>query len=169
MKMMRLSVWSICPCLALCLLGLSQPTKATITSATELIEKAALFDGKIVQFQGEIIGDIMSRDQYVWLNINDGQATIGIWAAKDIMPPVKYTGEYRYYGDTILVTGKFHRACSQHGGDLDLHATEISLIAQGHEIEHETHNNKWYIAGILFIGIIALALLPWLTSKHARD
>jgi len=46
-------------------------------SSSELIEGASRLDGQTVEFRGEAIGDLMPRGDHVWLNVSDGQNTLG--------------------------------------------------------------------------------------------
>jgi len=101
--------------------------------ATELIENAKEYDGKIVVYEGEVIGDIMVRGEYCWINLNDGEAAIGVWIKKDMAKEIEYKGSYRFRGDWIRVKGIFNRSCLEHGGDLDIHAISLEKIEKGKE------------------------------------
>ncbi len=46
---------------------------------------------------------------------------------------IRFVGSYRYCGDRVLVIGTFHRACPEHGGDLDIHAVRLEVVAPGFE------------------------------------
>ncbi|MFH1683597.1 MAG: DNA-binding protein [Candidatus Margulisiibacteriota bacterium] len=132
---------------------------ASVLSGNELVENAKLHDGQTVEFQGEVIGDIMARGKFAWLNVNDGTRAIGIWAKKDQTKNIIYSGDYNHIGDTIKVLGSFHRACPEHGGDLDIHAQEISLMKEGHKVEHPVDPWKVTFSIILFIATLALYLI----------
>lgn len=138
----------------------SIPATAKTISSNELIEKAQLYDGKTIEFQGEVIGDIMARGNYAWLNVNDGTQAIGVWAEKGQVQKIKRSGDYKYIGDEIKIIGVFHRACPDHGGDLDIHAREIHIAEAGHKTDHPINSTKALIAAILFIAILALILIP---------
>lgn len=125
----------------------------------ELVESARIYDGKIVEFRGEVIGDIMKRGNHVWLNVNDGKRAIGIWATKDQVKNIIYPGDYNHIGDTIKIVGTFNRACSQHGGDLDIHAQQISLLKEGHKVEHPVDPWKITFSIILLIATVAIYLV----------
>ncbi|MCM8827251.1 MAG: DNA-binding protein [Candidatus Omnitrophica bacterium] len=99
--------------------------------STKLIGNAKEYDGKIIIYEGEVIGDIMLRGKYAWINVNDGKGTIGVWVDRDLAKEVSFTGNYRYNGDWIEIKGIFNRACLQHGGDLDIHAKTIRIIRKG--------------------------------------
>jgi hypothetical protein len=135
--------------LLIVLLLISSPAWAE--TAQELIEKAAEFDGKTVKMQGEVVGDIMVRGEYAWINVNDGTRTIGIWVKKGLVENIKYVGDYNHLGDMVKFSGVFHRACRQHGGDLDIHAEKLVIAQHGDLVDHPVSPAKIAAALILFI------------------
>jgi len=74
-------------------------------TSDELINKAKEYDKKEVVYTGEMVGDIMQRGQYAWINISDGNNAIGVWLPYDQTKQIKYKGSYDFIGDTIKVTG----------------------------------------------------------------
>ncbi|MDP2927900.1 MAG: DNA-binding protein, partial [Candidatus Omnitrophota bacterium] len=48
-------------------------------SSSELINNAKEYDGKLIVYSGEVIGDVMLRGEFAWVNINDGQNALGAW------------------------------------------------------------------------------------------
>jgi len=139
---------------------LSLPSQAVVVSANQLVEDALHYDGASIEYVGEVVGDIMARGEYVWLNVNDGSRAIGIWAEKKLVKNIEKTGSYNYIGDKVKVVGDFHRACPEHGGDLDIHAETISVIEEGHKIEHALNPTKIVVAIILLLAVLALIFLP---------
>jgi hypothetical protein len=117
----------------------------------ELVDKAAEFDGKTVEMQGEVIGDVMVRNQHAWINVNDGTRTIGIWVKQGLVENIKYVGDYNHLGDMVKFSGVFNRACSQHGGDLDVHADKLVIAQEGDLIDHPVSPFKIAAAIILFV------------------
>lgn len=83
---------------------------------------------KTIEYEGEIIGDIMKRGSYTWINVHDDANAVGVWVPAMEMGNVKYSGQYKYTGDIIRVTGTFHRACIEHGGDMDIHAEKLEIV-----------------------------------------
>jgi len=124
-------------------------------SSTELINNAKHYDDKVVDYRGEVIGDIMIRGQYAWVNINDGQNAIGIWGLKALIKEITHKGSYGFKGDVVEITGKFNRSCPEHGGDLDIHAQSIRRVTAGKQIFESLDLNKIKIAFIL-LGIVFL-------------
>ena len=135
-------------------------------SGNELVENANMLDGQIVLFEGEVIGDIMNRGDHAWLNVNDGTRAIGIWAKKDQLNNIDRIGDYFNKGCVIKVVGVFHRACPQHGGDLDIHAEEITILDQGYPIKHPIPGWKIPLAWALFLITLGTHLIfVWLKRR----
>ena len=133
-------------------------------SSTELINNAKLYDGKIVTYEGEVIGDIMARGEYAWINVNDGQNAIGIWLDKNLTREISYTGSYRFRGDWLEISGVFQRACLEHGGDLDIHAQAIRKVRQGRQIIEKLNMSKRSLAFVL-LGVLCLV---WILKQLKR-
>lgn len=127
-------------------------------SSADLINNAKQYDGKVVDYKGEVIGDVMIRGQYAWVNINDGQNAIGIMCDRFLIKEIRCGGSYKFKGDIIEVRSIFHRACLEHGGDLDIHAQSINKITPGKEILESLSLNKLKTAFVLLVVLIILSL-----------
>jgi hypothetical protein len=134
-------------------------------SSTELINSAKLYDGKTIVYTGEIIGDIMARGDYAWVNVNDGKNAIGVWINKNLIKDIHYMGSYKFKGDVVEVSGIFHRACLQHGGDLDLHAQSLTKRIAGGPIQ-EIPNFKERSIVILLLGALGLIWILTLLKRR---
>ena len=146
---------------------LAESSNAQTVSSTELIEKAKFYNNKIVEYQGEAVGDVMARGDYCWVNLNDGQNAVGIWAKTDLISPlIKYKGDYNNKGDIVFVKGIFHRACPQHGGDLDIHIAEAFKIKQGSSVSHRVNLAKVISALSLFLTALGLSVLYNIRRKR---
>lgn len=124
-------------------------------SSAELINNAKLYDGKVVNYEGEVIGDIMKRGDYAWINVNDGKNAIGIWINSGLVKDISYTGSYKSVGDGIEVTGVFRRVCPEHGGDLDIHAQSLRKTGAGRYLQEKVNVDKRNQL-FIFLGIIGL-------------
>jgi len=137
------------------------PAFAQPLSSTALIHDAKQYDGKVVDYEGEVIGEIMVRGEYAWMNVYDGDNALGIWLPKDLIRGVLYAGSYKSRGDTVAVTGIFHENCLEHGGDLDIHAQAVRIISPG-RVATERINfakvNQAAILGVLCLLMLILAL-----------
>ncbi|OGB87051.1 hypothetical protein A3H38_02375 [candidate division WOR-1 bacterium RIFCSPLOWO2_02_FULL_46_20] len=149
-----------------CFLLLGNCAAAAAVSSNDLIAKAHIYDGRTIEFTGEVVGDVMIRGDFAWLNINDGAQAIGVWTNKQAAEKISYVGDYTHIGDTVKVAGQFHRACPQHGGDLDIHATEILISKQGHKVKHTVNNYKFAMTVILLLAIVAVSV--WSPIKKPK-
>jgi len=142
-------------------------SSAQAISSTELISNAKLYGGKQVVYEGEVIGDVMVRGNYAWLNINDGYNAIGVWVSADLAKGITYTGSYKSRGDLVEISGIFNRACLEHGGDLDIHAQAMRKIANGRIVQEKWNQDKFYF--VITLGIICVVLgILWTLMRFKR-
>ena len=127
-------------------------------TSKELLRDTSKWDGKNILFQGEAIGDIMRRGEFVWLNLQDDFGAIGIWAPQDLARAIQYTGDYRHKGDTIEIEGQFFKADPELGGELCIRAQRLTIVNQGNTIAQPLHPLKMEIAAIFSIGTLILGL-----------
>ncbi len=130
-------------CLALIIPG--SDCFAQASTSLDLINNAKQFDNKTISYKGEVIGEVMIRKDYVWLHVNDGTIAVGIWAPKTMVQDIRYAGDYHKKGDIVEVSGTFHRSCLEHGGDLDIHASEIKIINSGALVIQPISRKKGYL------------------------
>ena len=151
--------------LTLCLMRYAtSPCYAQTISSTDLINHAREYDGKTVVYTGEVIGDIMKRGEFAWLNVNDGVNAIGIWASSSQIKDLAVTGGYKRIGDEVEITGVFHRACPEHGGDLDIHAQALRKLAFGRRLQEHPNINEIRFA-IILLGILGAVWILTLLGK----
>ena len=138
-------------------------------SSAALVENANQWNGRIVSFKGEAIGEIMIHGNMAWIHVNDdpymetsaaaGGALSGynsghaIWLPADLARKIEVFGDYRRQGDIVKVAGVFNAACPEHGGDMDIHATSLTILRSGHSIEHPVSAKR----GLAAAGLVALA------------
>lgn len=106
---------------------------ARAESGEELVKNSADFDGAAVTFRGEVIG-ILVRGDSAWVNVLDNGVAIGVWCSANDAKKVSVVGDYTHIGDTVEVVGTFHMACPEHGGDLDIHAENFTVVSAGREL-----------------------------------
>jgi hypothetical protein len=130
------------------------------TSSGDLIEKAKVFDGKAVVFEGEAIGDPLPRGDFAWINVSDGNYAIGVWLPRGYLVRVESYGSYRQRGDRLRVLGEFRRACPDHGGDMDIHAASIEAVERGAPLRHPMDATRIALGAVL-LATGAASLVLW--------
>lgn len=126
----------------------------------QLIDNAKKYDGMEITYTGEAIGDIMVRGNYAWININDGDNAIGVWVPSSETKKISFTGSYKYNGDKIRVTGIFHRACKDHGGDFDIHSDYLQVIVKGSgKMQPMSNAKKNWAAGLMLLSAVLILIV----------
>lgn len=123
--------------LLLAAVGTSSPAAAHASEAPmaripEMVSRAHELGGRVVTFEGEAIGEALRADSdTVWVNVLDEGTAIGVWMPKEMASQITRYGVYRQTGDIVRVTGILNLACDRHGGDLDVHATALTVVEPG--------------------------------------
>jgi hypothetical protein len=129
--------------------------------SNDLINNARQYDGKVVVYAGEIIGDIMKRGDYAWINVLEGGSAIGVWVERSLLKEISFSGSYKSIGDGVEITGVFHRACPEHGGDLDIHAQSLRVTGAGRPVRERLNVDKRNQA-LIFLGVL---IVVWILSR----
>ena len=137
-------------------------------SSSDLINNAKQYDGQEVSYTGEVIGDVMIRGKFAWINVNDTKNAIGIWLPADLAKEVSYTGSYKTKGDIVEAKGKFNRACIEHGGDLDIHANSLQVIEKGANRDEVLSPRKITVAIVFLIICLTLTVIYFIRLGYGN-
>lgn len=132
---------------------------ADVVELNQLVENAAAMDGQTVTVAGEAIGEAMERGDHAWVNINDSTNAMGIWMPLEDAQIITVFGDYKHRGDQLQVTGVFNRACSEHGGDVDIHSDSIKVVKAGYSTEESVSSQKIIIGAVLVFLALVIGLL----------
>lgn len=144
-------------------------------NSASLVENAVFWNGRIITFKGEAIGECMVRGDMAWLHLNDDAymeknieegALLGgynsghaIWISAELARQILFWGDFKHQGDIVKVSGTFHAACREHGGDMDIHAASMVVIRNGHPVRHHLNLQRtayataWFTIVAVLIGI----------------
>jgi len=129
------------------------PGLAVAESGKELIENSEIFDGNLVSFQGEVIG-VMIRGDHAWVNVLDNGYAVGIWCRAEDARMISFIGDYGHVGDIVSVSGVFHKDCLEHGGDLDIHAENFTILVSGRVVERSPNALLFALSIVLIFAAI---------------
>jgi hypothetical protein len=157
------------------------PVAGDAPTSAELVEHPGKWDGQRIAFAGEAVGSGMVRGNHVWVHLNDdayarasveagaplagynsGQA---VWVSASLAAGIATFGDYSHQGDLVRVEGVFNAACSQHGGDMDIHADVLTIERPGSVIRHPVKTVK-----VLWV-IVLLPLVSglwWIERRSSR-
>lgn len=157
--------------LALCVLAAPaaalEPRVLTPAEAvTQALDSAdAAGEGLTVTVQGEAVGEALSAPGgRRWVNLYGDGTALGVVVSAREAESIPAFGEYRQRGATVRVTGTMRHGCDEHGGDLDLHATSVTVLDGGEELPHAIHPSKLWLA----LAALAVALLLWTRYAQLR-
>lgn len=134
---------------------------AEAVKLNDLIEHSKELSDTTVTVTGEVIGEVLERGEYSWVNINDGSNAMGIWLKAEDSKIIQYFGDYKNAGDIVRVMGVFHGSCTEHGGDVDIHSTSFTVVEKGHPTP-ETITPVKIAVTTAFLFITAMMLLIYL-------
>jgi hypothetical protein len=150
-------------------------------SSGQLVEKPKEFNGTTVTFTGEAIGEVMVRGDYAWIHLNDDaymeknveegaklggyNSGMAVWIPTPLTKTVDTYGDYKHEGSIVTIVGTFNAACKQHGGDMDIHATALTLVSAGHVVDDPIAS--WKV--LLAVALVAIAAGLWWLDRSTRN
>lgn len=140
------------------------------TSIGAISGQSSLYDKRIVQVEGEVIGDCIAADAgYYWVELSshdeDDTATISVLMSEDQTAQIDRYGRYGVTGTTLQVRGTYHQACDEHEGLSDIHATNSAVVARGAD-HKDVFDIGAFLPGILTIAIGVVLLFVF---RFARE
>jgi hypothetical protein len=131
----------------------------------DLVLHSAMYEGRTVILRGEVIGDIMPRGKFAWINIQGQYNEIGVWIPLELTKGITYKGNYRFKGDRVEVSGIFKHADEEFGGEFCLRATDLKIIQLGFPSPHQQSPTKKYIVWSLFWFTLSLLVIRFLVPR----
>ena len=142
------------------------------TSIEALFDQSSLYNNRIVQVEGEVIGDRVNESigsRYCWItlasNSEDDNSTISVWMSNELASQIDSYGRYGVVGTQLQVRGTYHQACPEHEGLADIHATLTNVLERGQSTP-DTFSIGAFVPGLL---AIALGLVLMFLFRMARE
>jgi len=143
----------------------AEPTGVPLTPA-QIVESALDLDGTVVTVQGEAIGEDLRADRdHRWVNVLGEGTAVGVFMTNEQAGLIGMYGDHKNDGDVIEVKGVFNRVCSEHAGEFDIHAEQVTVVSAG--ARRETSPQPW--KGLVGLGLIAVAFAEYRLYRHLRD
>lgn len=142
-----------------------------LISSGEVVECPDAFDGQVVVYVGEVVGDVLHRDGGAWALVNDddyalevgpvrahrqfrgSNSGLSVWFPD---PVAELTpGRHDRRGTIVLVRGRIHRSDGADGGGLTLRALSadaVSILRPAHDLDRPIHTSQ-AVAAVLLAGM----------------
>ncbi len=166
----------------------NEPSSGELVSQMRVtgdVTKGLYWDGRIITFHGEAVGERMVRGGSAWIHLNDdaymernveeGAALGGynsgmpVWIEAAKTDPIDTYGDYKHEGSIVEVTGEFRAACKDHGGDMDIHASSLEVLRPGHPALDPIRPWKVWLAIGLVLAAVALHLLDLRRRSYVAE
>ena len=131
----------------------------------DLIKQSVKYDGQKVILRGEVIGDIMPRGKFAWINIQGQYNEIGVWIPLDLTKRISYKGNYRFKGDRVEVLGVFKHADEEFGGEFCVRGIDLKILQSGFPSPHQQSPAKAHIVWSLFWFTLSLLLIRFFVPR----
>jgi hypothetical protein len=141
---------------------------AQAVSSNTLLSNPKQYDGKTIVYRGEVVGEVMRRGDFCWINVHDGENAIGVWVPKELANEIIYSGDYRHRGDWVEISGVMHRSCVQHGGDLDIHAKTLKRLYPGRPLHERLHISKRNLVFLLSGMLVLVWFLGYGSTRRKK-
>lgn len=146
-------------------------------TSSEIVECPELFDGQVVFYIGEVVGDVLRRDGGAWALVNDDayavevgplaitgeyrgyNSGLSVWLDESIVPMIDRPGGPDWRGTVLRLRGVVRRTDTQDGGGLTLRAFEGQVLAEARPIARPFHWRQAVAAVV--IAALALATIVW--------
>ncbi len=142
------------------------------------------FDGQIVTYVGEVVGDVLRRSDGAWVLMNDdpyaleqgpldvteqyagSNSGLSVWLPGAMADLPDRAGNARWRGDVLHVTGVMLRSDPEDGGGLTIRATEARVVSEEIPIEDPVN----VLQALVAVGLLGLAgaLAWWVRIRDER-
>ncbi|WP_251198302.1 hydrolase [Anaerotardibacter muris] len=142
------------------------------TDIAELFDAESFHDTQMVQVRGEVVGDCIADEtdgNLCWITLQsldeDDSSVITVLMSREQAALIDGYGNYDVTGTELQVRGIYYLSCPEHQGLSDLHAQEVTVVANATERDHEGH------PGVIWAAILAvgLGLLLLFVYRYMRE
>lgn len=137
------------------------------TDISDLSDAESFHDTQMVQVHGEVVGDCIADEtnpDMCWITLQsmtaEDSSVVTVLMTREQASLIDGYGNYDTTGTELQVRGIFYLTCPEHQGLSDLHAQEVTVVANATERDHEGHPGVMW-AAVLAVGMGALLLFVY--------
>lgn len=145
--------------------------------SSAIYECPDLFDGHVVVYIGEVVGDVLRRDGGAWVLMNDdayalevgpllghrefrgANSGLSVWLPERLVELVEHPGGSDRRGDVLRLRGVVLRADPSDGGGLTFRAIDGRRIADAVEVDDPLNGPQAIAAVLIAIGAVVVAMI----------
>lgn len=145
-------------------------------TSADVVECPDLFDGRPVIYVGEVVGDVLHRDDGAWVLMNDDayalsegpitahgrhlgtNAGLSVWLPGQLADLPDEPGRAGRRGDVLEVRGIVRRTDPEDGGGLTVRAVQARVLAEAVTVDDPV-NRPLAVAAVVMAALAAAAVL----------
>ncbi len=149
-----------------------------------LLDCPGRYDGRLVAYEGEVVGAVLERDDGSWVQLNDdpyagelgplpthrqfrgGNAGIGVHLPPAVAGQIASVGAHDHRGDVLAVVGVYHQSDPRSGEVAIIRATGGEVVAAGAPIDHPPLEDRRLVGGLLAAAALGLLLADRLRARR---
>ncbi len=142
------------------------------------------FDGQVVIYFGEVVGDVLQRDGGAWTLVNDdaygldlgplsghadfqgGNSGLAVWLPGELATLADEPGNASRRGDVLRVQGVVRRTDPDDGGGLTLRAIQAEVVVEAQYLE--TPVNRVQLVVAIVFTLVAGGVIAWDRRTRSR-
>lgn len=147
--------------------GEDAPRPVGRATSAALVECPERFDGRTVSYVGEVVGDVLQREDGAWVLMNDDayalevgplnthgrfrgpNSGVSVWLEGELAALADEPGRAGRRGDVLRVRGIVHRVDPADGGGLTIRASTGQVVAEARRVDTPLHVPQAVTAAIL--------------------
>lgn len=150
------------------------PDEPLDVDSGDLLACPRTYDGELVRYVGEPVGEVLQRRGRAWVQLNDDvysqtaplplrgdfagiNSGIGARLPANGAAAIDHVGGPRRRGDLIAVEGRFHRALPTTADTMAIDARRVQQLRPGEPIEHGVLADRRLAA--ITLGVLAVAMV----------
>lgn len=155
-----------------------------VADSGALLDCPERYDGRVVAYEGEVVGAALERADGTWVQLNDdpyagdlgplpthrqfrgGNAGIGVYLPPALAGQIASVGSHERRGDVLAVVGVYHQSDPRSGEVAVIRATGGEVVAAGGPIEHPALGDRRLAGGLLAAAALGLVLLGRLRARR---
>jgi hypothetical protein len=150
-------------------------------SAAAVVSCPTRFDGEIVTYVGELVGDLLHRDGGAWVLVNDDDyalavgplpaqrdhrgtnSGLSVWLPDEHLDRVTGLGRPGQRGDVVQIEGHITRTDPDDGGGLTLRANDLEVLQPSERFADPLDVPQ----AVLAVTAFAISVILWVLRRRA--
>lgn len=166
--------------------GSPEATDEPVTVASDdLLLCPRTYDGRVVRYEGEAVGEVLERSDHAWVQLNDdaysqtaslprrpahagGNVGVGVRLPRDEADAIERVGGPSWRGDVLAVQGVFHRAMPDSADAMAIDARQVQRLTPSEPIDRPVLADRRIAAIALAMLAAAMVVAERVVTRRRR-